>query len=399
MPDEFQLFAEFAESRSEAAFTGLLRLHGKLVFATAFRQVGDRALAEEIAQNVFLALSRQADSLRGNRTLAGWLYRTTLNQSRQCLRSEFRRKHREQVAAAISECGREGNSVWSMLIPLLDEALLTLNEKDRLAVLLHFMEARPFREVGAALKVGEDGARKRVQRALAALTCWFQKRGVAVPTTAIVGALALEGIGSPALNAAGILLAGGAAAGSISSVSSLALIMSSTQIKIGVAVLALAIAVTTPLLLRDHPAPEKPASRPGTPPDAKKLDLSRKTAGIRPANSVPAQPPAPEKSFLQRLNDGDMSLSMLSRDEAEAFIALNKTNAASLLAAYRVTHDLEYLRQAAIKYPTDPAVLLRAITHDAFPEARREWINRFKNADPSNALAGLFVRAALLAGK
>jgi RNA polymerase sigma factor (sigma-70 family) len=387
MADESQLFAEFAASRSEAAFDGIIQLHTKLVFATALRQIGDRGLAEEVTQSVFVALAQQAGSLKGDRTLAGWLYRTTLNQARHCLRSELRRRNREQIAAAVAASEREGDSIWAMLMPLLDEALLNLQEQDRLAVMLHFMEERSFREVGAVLRVGEDAARKRVQRAVASLTSWFRQRGVAVSTTAIVSALSLEGISAPVVTAASIFTLGGATALTGSSISLGTLLMTSTQIKIAVALAALAVGVTTPLLLRKRGA-ERVDNTPPRPTRANRGDVAQ---GTRPS-TMPLQPvtPAPpqpvqEKSFLQRLNDGDMSLSMLTRDEADGFIALNKTNAASLLAAYRVTHDPEYLRRAASNNPKDPAVLLRAVTHDAFPEARREWLDKFKTADPTNA--------------
>jgi RNA polymerase sigma factor (sigma-70 family) len=384
MPDESQLLAEFTQSRSEAAFEGIIQLHSKLVFATALRQVGDRRLAEEVTQSVFVAFSERAASLKGDRTLAGWLYRTTLNQARQCVRAELRRKRREEIAGAVAELEREGDSIWTMLIPLLDEALFSLHERDRLAVMLHFMEERPFREVGAVLRLGEDAARKRVQRAVTSLTSWFRNRGVAAPTTAIIAALSLEGISAPAVTAASILALGGAVTGS--SLSLVALFMTSTQIKIGVAIAVLAVAVTTPLLLRKKAVEQATgAARAGTEPgDAAQRKQSPAASAVQAA--IPAPQRVEEKSFLQRLNDGEMSLSMLSRDEAEAFLALNKTNASSLLAAYRVTHDLEYLRLAATRYPNDPAVLLRAVTHDAFPEARREWIDKFKSADPNNAL-------------
>ena len=52
-----------------------------------------------------------------------------------------------------------------------------------------------------------------------------------------------------------------------------------------------------------------------------------------------------------------------------------------------MTHDVEYLRQAATNYPSDASVLFRAVAHDAFPENRRQWIDQLKHSDPDNALA------------
>ncbi|MGB7749760.1 MAG: sigma factor-like helix-turn-helix DNA-binding protein, partial [Verrucomicrobiia bacterium] len=114
-------------------------------------------------------------------TIAGWLHQTALNKSREWLRSELRRRRREQVAVNLELAGAEGNSVWSSLVPLLDEALLELREPDRLAVILHFMEGQTFHEVGSALGIGEDTARKRVNRCLGQLTHFFRRRGFAAP--------------------------------------------------------------------------------------------------------------------------------------------------------------------------------------------------------------------------
>src|SRR3954470_12623386 len=130
MTDESTPMREFVKNRSEAAFTAIVRLHLNLVFATALRQGGDRGMAEEITQNVFLALSAKAATLRSNSTLAGWLYATTINQCRARLRAEYRRKEREQLAGDLSSLMCEGESIWSPLVPLLDEALLSLAEQD-----------------------------------------------------------------------------------------------------------------------------------------------------------------------------------------------------------------------------------------------------------------------------
>src|SRR5581483_2843445 len=184
MPDvtDNELVREFADRKSETAFAALVRQHINLVFATALRQVGDRAVAEEITQTVFVALAQSAGKLGLHPTIAGWLHQTTLNKSREWLRSELRRRKREQIAVSITEARAEGGSVWAPLVPLLDEALLQLRDADRVAVIMHFMEGRTFSEIGSILGVGEDTARKRVDRCLEQMTKFFQRRGFAVPT-------------------------------------------------------------------------------------------------------------------------------------------------------------------------------------------------------------------------
>ena len=136
-----------------------------------------------------------------------------MNKSREWLRSELRRRRREQVAVNLDLARAEGDSVWASLVPLLDEALLELHEPDRLAVILHFMEGRTFQEVGSALGIGEDTARKRVNRCLGQLTHFFRRRGFAAPAL-VAGAplFALSSHAAPAGLAASATTAGLAAA-------------------------------------------------------------------------------------------------------------------------------------------------------------------------------------------
>jgi len=60
-----ELLREFVESGSEGAFQCLVDRHINLVFATALRRLRDAGTAQEITQNVFVALARKAAWLRG----------------------------------------------------------------------------------------------------------------------------------------------------------------------------------------------------------------------------------------------------------------------------------------------------------------------------------------------
>lgn len=182
------LLNEFVEAGNESAFASLVRRHADLVYATARRQVGIEALAQEITQNVFIALARKSGALRGSATISGWLYRTTLLESRRMLRAELRRQRRETVAFELGQAARAGESPWASVVPLLDEALTRLREGDRLAVLLRFFEGKPFRDVGQTLGISEDAAQKRVAKSLAELTSFFQRRGFHVSCTGAAGA-------------------------------------------------------------------------------------------------------------------------------------------------------------------------------------------------------------------
>ena len=209
-PDR-DLVRSYASEASETAFRALVSRHVDLVFATAYRQVGDASLAEEVTQNVFVRLARKAPALAGHETLAGWLHRSAILESKACFRAEMRRRRREEVAAALAETKLQGRDPSEDLTPLLDEALLQLREADRLALVLRFLEERSLREVGTALGIDEDAARKRVSRALARMAEFFRHRGFALPSAGGAALLSQATQAAPAVPAG--LASSAAAAG------------------------------------------------------------------------------------------------------------------------------------------------------------------------------------------
>jgi RNA polymerase sigma factor (sigma-70 family) len=183
---DWEWLREFTRNGDQAAFASIVRRHLDLVYGTAFRKVEDAGGAEEVSQNVFSALARKAWRFAPDDSLPAWLYRTALLESRHWLRHELRRRRREQTAAQLGTTMKtpDQEPAFQALVPALDEGLLSLREKDRAALLLRYYESRPLREVGAALGVSEDVARKRVDTALQALSLFFRRRGFRTATVA-----------------------------------------------------------------------------------------------------------------------------------------------------------------------------------------------------------------------
>jgi RNA polymerase sigma factor (sigma-70 family) len=183
---DIEWLQQFARAGNQSAFRELVRRHIDLVFATAMRKVGDAGGAEEISQNVFGALAKKAWQFAPDDSLAAWLHKTTLLESQAWQRGEMRRRRREQTAAELGTTMKtpDEQPAFRALIPLLDEALLSLREKDREALLLRYYESQSLKDVGAALGVSDDTAQKRVQTALEKLSQFFQRRGFKTATVA-----------------------------------------------------------------------------------------------------------------------------------------------------------------------------------------------------------------------
>ena len=195
MMDDMELLREYAGGGREEAFTTLVARHISMVHSVALRHVRDPHQAEEITQAVFVILARKAGALPGRTILSGWLFHTARLTAANFVRTEIRRARREQEAYMQSRMREnQPNDPWGQMAPLLDEAIASLNETDRNAIVLRFMEGRDFKEVGAALGATEDSGRMRVNRALEKLRVFLARRGVALSAAVIAGALSANAV-------------------------------------------------------------------------------------------------------------------------------------------------------------------------------------------------------------
>jgi len=192
--DDHRLLAEFVRDRSETAFTELVRRYAGLVHSTAFRFCGNPHHAEEITQSVFVILARKAETLSPRVVVSGWLYQTARLTAANFVKGEMRRRRREQEAVMQSNLLETGTTDWGKIAPLLDDAMGALGETDRNAVLLRYFENRTSSEIGVALRMNEETARKRVNRALDKLRHFFVKRGVTVTSVALSGAISANSV-------------------------------------------------------------------------------------------------------------------------------------------------------------------------------------------------------------
>jgi RNA polymerase sigma factor (sigma-70 family) len=196
-----ELVRQNSERNSEDVFETMVRKYTNLVYSAAYRQSGDPHTAEDITQAVFLILIRKPAQFAHDAFISSWLLRTTRYVALNARRKEMRRRNVEQQA--MSEQPSETDDVWKRIAPILDEALLKLGEKDRNAVVMRFFDQRSFKEIALMMGSTEDGAQKRVSRALEKLRSGFVKRGIVV-----TAGIATAAISSHAVQPAPTSLAG-----------------------------------------------------------------------------------------------------------------------------------------------------------------------------------------------
>ena len=90
-----QLLRDYAEHGDEAAFHEIVTRHTDFVYSAALRQMNSPDLAGDIAQSVFTDLARKArpisEKITGDRSLVGWLHRSTRYATLTHLRDDRRR--------------------------------------------------------------------------------------------------------------------------------------------------------------------------------------------------------------------------------------------------------------------------------------------------------------------
>jgi RNA polymerase sigma factor (sigma-70 family) len=262
MTPDSELLARFARTNAEDAFAELVKRHVNLVYSAALRQAaGDAHLAQDVAQTVFTDLARKAGALARRESLTGWLYTSAHFAAAKIIRTETRRRDREETFMRepanenVPEVGRVTPCApdWETLRPALDAAMHELKEADREAVLLRYFENRPFAEVGAKLGLNENAARMRVERALEKLRTAFARRGVAA-TAALASVLSANAVSlAPAGLAATLTTASIVSAGT--GTFTLLKIMTMTKLKLGIS--ALVVASATTAFVMQHQTQEK----------------------------------------------------------------------------------------------------------------------------------------------
>jgi RNA polymerase sigma-70 factor, ECF subfamily len=141
------------------AFEKIVRLHERGVFRVAYRVLGNVEDAQDAGQEVFLRLHKHLRSFDETRQLGPWLYRVTLNICNDALRS----RRRVTVLPDLIAPERTDQPLDAAeRRKMVADALASLPEKERAAVVLRDVEGMTTREVAALLGSSESTVRSQI---------------------------------------------------------------------------------------------------------------------------------------------------------------------------------------------------------------------------------------------
>ena len=146
-------------------FEQLVDEHQSMVFSLAVRMTGDRGLAEEIAQDVFLELDRNMGKLESPLHALHWLRRVAMSRSADALR---RRKVRgmDLWVEIEDRHGAPAEERTSELSTRLEALLATLPEAQRAALVLRYQEDLTPDEIAATMASPVATVKSNLQRGL-----------------------------------------------------------------------------------------------------------------------------------------------------------------------------------------------------------------------------------------
>ena len=156
-----------AQSGDRAAFAAILHENKGMVYSVAYHFLRNPALAEEIAQDIFLDLFRNLRALQSQVHVTAWLRRSTINR---CIDQSRKRAYRNE--ASLSDLNKAANTEHYPDVfahEALRRQVAALPETQRAVIILRYGESLMPEEIAEFLNTPVNSIKSRLARALQTL--------------------------------------------------------------------------------------------------------------------------------------------------------------------------------------------------------------------------------------
>lgn len=165
--------------RDERAFRELIDDHRDRVFNITYRMLGNRAEAEDVAQEVFITVFKTIESFREESKFSTWLYRVTVNHCKNRIKYLARRHDRDRdeldetsqatngaVTGAPVRAAQPDKALASaQMEKLLQQAIADLDDDQRAVVILRDVEDLSIEEICEITGLPDGTVKSRLHRA------------------------------------------------------------------------------------------------------------------------------------------------------------------------------------------------------------------------------------------
>jgi RNA polymerase sigma-70 factor (ECF subfamily) len=167
-----------AGTDDDAAYEYLVNKYHRPMIAFMYRMCRNQALAEELAQEVFLRVYRSRKSYAAEAKFTTWLYRIATNLAVNHMRDH--KVERSGKVVSLDEPDEESGTTLDVPDPTLNveqnilrrerlqaikKHVMALPEKQRAAVLMHKYQGMDYKEIAEVLKLSESATKSLLFRA------------------------------------------------------------------------------------------------------------------------------------------------------------------------------------------------------------------------------------------
>jgi RNA polymerase sigma-70 factor (ECF subfamily) len=160
---------------NEQAFAMLVEKYQKAVFSTIYRYTGSKEDVEDLAQEIFIKVWKNARSFKERSKFSTWLYRIVVNH---CLNYKIKAKH-QRMDVPIEEVTQGRNTPASLIVQndcdtrvkveIIQKAIGSLPKRQRVALILAQFEDKSHQEIADIMKVSPSSVHSLIFRARIAL--------------------------------------------------------------------------------------------------------------------------------------------------------------------------------------------------------------------------------------
>lgn len=151
------------------AFERIVHKYQQAVFNTIYRYTGSRDDVQDLAQEIFIKVWRNAAKFKGKSKFSTWLYRIVVNH---CINYRRRRRQDHISLDELSEKGRTPASLqvrddWEERnrAKYVRQAVDELPDRQRMALVLSHFEGRSYKEIAEIMKISVSSVESLIFRA------------------------------------------------------------------------------------------------------------------------------------------------------------------------------------------------------------------------------------------
>lgn len=163
-----------------AAFDYYYHKHHRAIFANIFKIIQDKAFAEDILHDVFLAFWEKRDSLRSEESVTGWLFVVSQNKSiafvKQRLAASTILLENPAVVEQIMETSEINEEFYKKQLEILTDAVNHLPRRKKEVFSLCRFEGQSLENVAAALGISEDSAKDYLKQSTRMIRQYIQEK-------------------------------------------------------------------------------------------------------------------------------------------------------------------------------------------------------------------------------